>query len=94
MLDLWDRHGVKVTSHMIGEAAQRHPDLARAPSLLREGRQAASNAAFRAARANRRVGWIPAVPDLPGSRPDAMAFNTAYFSAPLVGRQAEEYPRP
>jgi hypothetical protein len=38
-------------------------------------------------------GWIPAVPDLPGSRPDAMAFNTAYFSAPLVGRQAEEYPR-
>ena len=59
MLDLWDRHGVKVTSHMIGEAAQRHPDLARAPSLLREGRQAASNAAFRAARANRRVGWIP-----------------------------------
>ena len=29
MLDLWDRHGIKVTSHMIGEAVQRHPDLAR-----------------------------------------------------------------
>jgi peptidoglycan/xylan/chitin deacetylase (PgdA/CDA1 family) len=29
MLDLWDRHGVKVTCHMIGEAAQHHPDLAR-----------------------------------------------------------------
>ena len=26
MLDLWDRHGVNVTSHMIGEAAQHHPD--------------------------------------------------------------------
>jgi Polysaccharide deacetylase len=29
MLDLWDRHGVKVTSHMIGEAAQHHPELAK-----------------------------------------------------------------
>lgn len=29
MLDLWDRHGVKVTSHMIGEAARRHPELAK-----------------------------------------------------------------
>ncbi len=28
MLDLWDRHAVKVTSHMIGEAVQRHPELA------------------------------------------------------------------
>jgi peptidoglycan/xylan/chitin deacetylase (PgdA/CDA1 family) len=29
MLDLWDRHGIKVTCHMIGEAARRHPQLAR-----------------------------------------------------------------
>ena len=29
MLNLWDRHGIKVTSHMIGEAVQRHPELAR-----------------------------------------------------------------
>jgi len=29
MLDLWDRHGVKVSCHMIGEAAKRHPELAR-----------------------------------------------------------------
>jgi peptidoglycan/xylan/chitin deacetylase (PgdA/CDA1 family) len=35
MLDLWDRHGVKVTSHMIGEAAQRHPELAR--EIVRRG---------------------------------------------------------
>ena len=29
MLDLWDRHGIKVTSHMIGEAAQLQPALAK-----------------------------------------------------------------
>jgi peptidoglycan/xylan/chitin deacetylase (PgdA/CDA1 family) len=29
MLDLWDRHGVKATSHMIGEADQRLSELAR-----------------------------------------------------------------
>jgi peptidoglycan/xylan/chitin deacetylase (PgdA/CDA1 family) len=29
MLDLWDKHGVKVTCHMIGEAAKRHPEIAR-----------------------------------------------------------------
>jgi peptidoglycan/xylan/chitin deacetylase (PgdA/CDA1 family) len=29
LLDLWDRHGVKVTSHMIGEAARRQPELAK-----------------------------------------------------------------
>ena len=28
LLDLWDRHSIKVTSHMIGEAVQRHPELA------------------------------------------------------------------
>jgi peptidoglycan/xylan/chitin deacetylase (PgdA/CDA1 family) len=33
MLDLWNRHGVKVTSHMIGEAVQRRPELAREIAL-------------------------------------------------------------
>ena len=28
MLDLWDRRGVKVTSHRIGEAVAHHPKLA------------------------------------------------------------------
>jgi peptidoglycan/xylan/chitin deacetylase (PgdA/CDA1 family) len=45
MLDLWDRHRVKVTSHMIGEAAERHPELAkeivtrglRLPATVRAG---------------------------------------------------------
>lgn len=30
MLDLWDRTGIKVTSHVVGEAALKHPDLAKA----------------------------------------------------------------
>jgi peptidoglycan/xylan/chitin deacetylase (PgdA/CDA1 family) len=29
LLDLWDKHGIQVTCHMIGEAAQRHPQIAR-----------------------------------------------------------------
>ncbi|MFA6248221.1 MAG: polysaccharide deacetylase family protein [Mucilaginibacter sp.] len=29
MLDLWDKHNVKVTSHIIGGAAKKSPDLAR-----------------------------------------------------------------
>jgi peptidoglycan/xylan/chitin deacetylase (PgdA/CDA1 family) len=41
MLDLWDRHGVKVTSHMIGEAAQRHPELAR--EIIERGHEAAGH---------------------------------------------------
>jgi peptidoglycan/xylan/chitin deacetylase (PgdA/CDA1 family) len=41
MLDLWDRHGVKVTSHMIGEAAQRHPALAR--EIVARGHEASGH---------------------------------------------------
>lgn len=41
MLELWDRHGVKVTSHMIGEAAQRHPELAR--DIVARGHEASGH---------------------------------------------------
>ncbi|TFW19359.1 polysaccharide deacetylase family protein [Duganella callida] len=41
MLDLWDKHGIKVTSHMIGEAAQRHPELAR--EIVRRGHEASGH---------------------------------------------------
>jgi peptidoglycan/xylan/chitin deacetylase (PgdA/CDA1 family) len=41
MLDLWDRHGVKVTSHMIGEAAQRNPALAK--DIVQRGHEAAGH---------------------------------------------------
>ena len=41
MLDLWDRHGVKVTSHMIGEAARHHPELAR--EIVARGHEAAGH---------------------------------------------------
>src|SRR5947208_7908643 len=41
MLDLWDRHGVKVTSHMIGEAVRRHPELGR--EIVRRGHEASGH---------------------------------------------------
>jgi peptidoglycan/xylan/chitin deacetylase (PgdA/CDA1 family) len=41
MLDLWDRHSVKVTSHMIGEAVQRHPELAR--EIVARGHEASGH---------------------------------------------------
>ncbi|CDG81623.1 polysaccharide deacetylase family protein [Janthinobacterium agaricidamnosum] len=41
MLDLWDKHGVKVTSHIIGEAARRHPELAR--EIVARGHEAADH---------------------------------------------------
>lgn len=41
MLDLWDRHGIKVTSHMIGEAATKHPELAR--EIVARGHEVAAH---------------------------------------------------
>jgi peptidoglycan/xylan/chitin deacetylase (PgdA/CDA1 family) len=41
MLDLWDRHDVKVTSHMIGEAANKHPELAK--EIVARGHEAAGH---------------------------------------------------
>ncbi|WP_374583408.1 polysaccharide deacetylase family protein [Pseudoduganella sp.] len=41
MLDLWDRHGVQVTSHMIGEAVRHQPELAR--EIVRRGHEAAAH---------------------------------------------------
>jgi peptidoglycan/xylan/chitin deacetylase (PgdA/CDA1 family) len=41
MLDLFDRHGVKVTSFMIGEAVDKHPDLAK--EIVRRGHEAANH---------------------------------------------------
>jgi hypothetical protein len=54
---------------------------------------------------NDEVGWFWVIPDTPRSvcpymkcshlQPDVTAFDTAPISTlPLVGRQAEEYPRP
>ena len=41
MLDLWDRHDIKVTSHMIGEAAQRQSALAK--DIVARGHEAAGH---------------------------------------------------
>jgi peptidoglycan/xylan/chitin deacetylase (PgdA/CDA1 family) len=41
LLALWDRHGIKVTSHMIGEAAKRHPELAK--EIVARGHEASGH---------------------------------------------------
>jgi peptidoglycan/xylan/chitin deacetylase (PgdA/CDA1 family) len=41
MLDLFDRHGVHVTSFMIGDAVDKHPEIAR--EIVRRGHEAAAH---------------------------------------------------
>ncbi|WP_454723338.1 MULTISPECIES: polysaccharide deacetylase family protein [Cupriavidus] len=41
LLDLWDRTGVKVTSHMVGQAVERHPELAR--EIVARGHEASGH---------------------------------------------------
>lgn len=41
LLDLWDKHGIKVTSHMVGTAVQKSPALAR--EIVRRGHEAAAH---------------------------------------------------
>jgi hypothetical protein len=38
LLDLWDRHNIKVTSHMVGHAVELQPDLAK--DLVARGHEA------------------------------------------------------
>lgn len=41
MLKLWKKHGIKVTSHMVGEAAIKYPEVARA--IADEGHEVAAH---------------------------------------------------
>jgi len=41
LLDLWDRKGVKVTSHMVGQAVERSPQTAR--EIVERGHEAAAH---------------------------------------------------
>ncbi|WP_367192132.1 polysaccharide deacetylase family protein [Amorphus sp. 3PC139-8] len=41
LLDLWDRHGIKVTSHMVGQAVEKNPELAR--EIVERGHEAAAH---------------------------------------------------
>jgi len=41
MLDLWDRKRIKVTSHMVGQAVERSPQLAR--EIVQRGHEAAAH---------------------------------------------------
>src|SRR6266853_313460 len=42
LLDLWDQAGVKVTSHMVGQAVERHPELAK--EIVERGHEASGMA--------------------------------------------------
>ena len=41
LLELWDRVGVKVTSHMVGQAVEKHPALAK--EIVDRGHEAAGH---------------------------------------------------
>ena len=41
MLDLWDKHGIKVTSHMVGRAVELNPKLAK--EIVDRGHEAAAH---------------------------------------------------
>jgi peptidoglycan/xylan/chitin deacetylase (PgdA/CDA1 family) len=41
LLDLWDKYGVKVTSHMVGQAVLNNPDLAK--EIVKRGHEAAAH---------------------------------------------------
>src|SRR6266478_4283907 len=41
LLDLWDQAGVKVTSHMVGQAVERHPGLAK--EIVERGHEASGH---------------------------------------------------
>lgn len=41
MMDLWDKHGVKVTSHMVGSAVDRSPEVAK--EIVERGHEAAAH---------------------------------------------------
>ena len=41
LLDLWDKHGVKVTSHMVGAAVEKNPQLAK--EMVERGHEAAAH---------------------------------------------------
>jgi len=41
LLDLFDKHGVKATSFMVGTAVEKHPDIAR--EIVRRGHEAAAH---------------------------------------------------
>lgn len=41
LLDLWDKHGVKVTSHMVGRAVELNPKLAK--EIVERGHEAAAH---------------------------------------------------
>ena len=65
LLDLWDRTGVKVTSHMVGQAVDRSPRLAR--EIVARGHEAAAHGQT----------WEPQYPMTPEQELAAYSANIA-----------------
>src|SRR2546426_11305935 len=57
MLDMWDRVGIKVTSHMVGQAVERHPELAK--EIVERGHDAAGRSEERRVGKECRSRWSP-----------------------------------
>ncbi|MGY8628145.1 polysaccharide deacetylase family protein [Chromobacterium violaceum] len=83
MLDLWDRVGVKVTSHMVGQAVDRHPQLAR--EIVERGHEAAGHGQtwepqFSMTPAQERAGYLASIASIEratGTRP--IGFNAFWL---------------
>ncbi|MEO3958236.1 polysaccharide deacetylase family protein, partial [Chromobacterium piscinae] len=83
MLDLWDRTGVKVTSHMVGQAVDRNPHLAR--EIVERGHEAAGHGQtwepqYSMTPAQERAGYLASIASIEratGTRP--IGFNAFWL---------------
>lgn len=83
LLDLWDRKKIKVTSHMVGQAVDRHPELAK--EIVERGHEAAGHGQmwapqYRMARAEERASYeasIRSIERATGQRP--VGFNAFWM---------------
>src|ERR1700733_14732158 len=83
LLDLWDAKGVKVTSHMVGQAVERNPQLAR--DIVARGHEAAGHGQtwtpqFSMTPDEERAGYIEsiaAIEEATGTRP--VGFNAFWL---------------
>jgi peptidoglycan/xylan/chitin deacetylase (PgdA/CDA1 family) len=83
LLDLWDAKRVKVTSHMVGQAVERHPELAR--DIVARGHEAAGHGQtwtpqFSMTPEEQRAGYIQSIATIEqatGTRP--VGFNAFWL---------------
>jgi peptidoglycan/xylan/chitin deacetylase (PgdA/CDA1 family) len=83
LLDLWDAKGIKVTSHMVGQAVERHPQLAR--DIVARGHEAAGHGQtwtpqYAMTREEERAGYVQSIASIErvtGTRP--VGFNAFWL---------------